>query len=395
MEVMRLSVTWALRARYPKNLGLSARASGPRLDFMVSERARERCREQVFALAEQPVDPFTLRLGIIELLRPVIGFERWCWPTCDPGSGLGTTGLGEHDYWAALPRLLLLDQRLDERDALPNLARARKQDARDRGLRFLDVLGPVGIGDELRIPLRDRHGLWGCLDLMRSSDEEPFSDADCALLDALVPALAAATRRSAAADADAFAAAPSPPAGVLLLDADLAVRASTPGARAWLAQLLPPTQSGAELAAPGVVYNVASRVLAREAGQRGPEALGPARARVRSTTGAWAVVEADTLDPLERTVAVTIRAAAPEDVLDLRFLAYDLTARERELVILLLAGTDTRAISEHLILSPHTVQDHLKSIFAKVGVRTRKELVATLAAPGGLTHTHNGASSAH
>jgi DNA-binding CsgD family transcriptional regulator len=105
----------------------------------------------------------------------------------------------------------------------------------------------------------------------------------------------------------------------------------------------------------------------------------PARARVRSITGAWAVVEADALDPLDRTVAVTIRPAAASEILDLRFLALDLTARERELVSLLLDGSDTRTISERLFLSPHTVQDHLKSIFEKTGVRNRKELVATLA----------------
>lgn len=109
-----------------------------------------------------------------------------------------------------------------------------------------------------------------------------------------------------------------------------------------------------------------------------PDAHLPARARVRSITGAWAIVEADTLDPLDRTVAVTIRAAAASEILDLRFLSYDLTPRERELVSLLLEGSDTRTLSETLFLSPHTVQDHLKSIFAKTGVRTRKELVAML-----------------
>jgi len=69
------------------------------------------------------------------------------------------------------------------------------------------------------------------------------------------------------------------------------------------------------------------------------------------------------------------------DVLDLRLLAYDLTAREREITTALLDGSDTRAVSQRLFLSPHTVNDHLKAIFAKVGVRTRKELTAMLAAP--------------
>jgi DNA-binding CsgD family transcriptional regulator len=374
-------MTAAARGRYPNNLGFGSAAGGRTLVSMASERARRRCREQVLELTQRPADPFMLRFRIIELLRPVVGFDRWCWPSCDPGSGLGTTAVGDHDYWPALPRLLLLDQRLDAADTLPMLAGARARGGQDVGLRFLDVLGPTGIGDELRVPLRDKHGLWGCLDLMRSSDDPPFTEADRDLLDALVPALAAVTRRSTAASASGGGA-PPPPAGVLVLDADLDVRASTAGARAWLAQLVPPSLPFAELAASGVVFNVASRVLARPtaaSAQGAPHTQLPARSRVRSMTGAWAVVEADALDPLDRTVAVTIRPAAASEILDLRFLAYDLTARERELVSLLLDGRDTRAVSERLFLSRHTVQDHLKSIFEKTGVRTRKELVAALA----------------
>jgi DNA-binding CsgD family transcriptional regulator len=332
-------------------------------------------------LTQRPADPFVLRFRIVELLRPVVGFDRWCWPVCDPSSGLATTAVGDHDYWPMLPRLLLLEQRLDAPDALPMLVRARARGDQDVGLRFLDVLGPTGIGDELRVPLRDKHGLWGCLDLMRSSDDPPFAAEDRELLDTLAPALASLTRWSTVAGASG-ADAPPPSAGVLVLDADLDVRASTAGARAWLAQLVPPNLPFAELAASAVVFNVASRVLARPTApdSRGTRTQLPARARVRSMTGAWAVVEADALDPLDRTVAVTIRPAAAREILDLRFVAYDLTARERELASLFLGGSDTRAVSERLFLSPHTVQDHLKSIFEKTGVRTRKELVATLAA---------------
>ena len=155
-----------------------------------------------------------------------------------------------------------------------------------------------------------------------------------------------------------------------MLDADLDVRAATPAAVAWLEHFLPPHHPYAELAARAVVCNVASRVLASKSA---------ARVRVRSTAGPWAVVEGERLDPLENTVAVTIRPAAAREVLDLRLLAHDLTRREREIVVAVLDGCDTRAVAERLFLSPHTVQDHLKAIFAKVGVHTRKELVASLA----------------
>jgi DNA-binding CsgD family transcriptional regulator len=68
-----------------------------------------------------------------------------------------------------------------------------------------------------------------------------------------------------------------------------------------------------------------------------------------------------------------------------RFLAHDLTARGGQLVTLLLDGHDTRAVTKRMFLSRHTVQDHLSSVLEKVGIRTRNELVATLAGPGSTT----------
>ena len=71
-----------------------------------------------------------------------------------------------------------------------------------------------------------------------------------------------------------------------------------------------------------------------------------------------------------------LRAAAPAETLEMLCSAYGLTARERQIVSALIAGLDTRAVTERLVISPHTVQDHLKSIFAKVGVRSRREVIA-------------------
>ena len=59
-------------------------------------------------------------------------------------------------------------------------------------------------------------------------------------------------------------------------------------------------------------------------------------------------------------------------------LATKLTPREREVLTLIAAGATNREIGTRLFLSPHTVRDHVKAVFAKVGVSSRGELVAKL-----------------
>ena len=61
--------------------------------------------------------------------------------------------------------------------------------------------------------------------------------------------------------------------------------------------------------------------------------------------------------------------------------AHWLTQREAEVARLVLRGQSTRLISEELHISQHTVQDHLKAVFDKVGVRSRRDLVGRLLGP--------------
>jgi DNA-binding CsgD family transcriptional regulator len=55
--------------------------------------------------------------------------------------------------------------------------------------------------------------------------------------------------------------------------------------------------------------------------------------------------------------------------------AYGLTEREQQVTRLVLQGNSTAEIAERLVVSAHTVQQHLKGIFDKTGVRSRRDLV--------------------
>ena len=52
-----------------------------------------------------------------------------------------------------------------------------------------------------------------------------------------------------------------------------------------------------------------------------------------------------------------------------------LTRRELEVLRSFLGGKEINAVAEHLQIAVHTVRNHLKSIFRKLGVRSQTELL--------------------
>ncbi|HET7571899.1 MAG TPA: helix-turn-helix transcriptional regulator [Gaiellaceae bacterium] len=344
------------------------------------ERARNRARERLEALARAGLGSEEARREAIATLRPALEFERWCWPLTDPDSALSTSGIAEFDLWAELPRIAVLEERGDvtSKPALAlgacasvALSAATGGDL-GRSTRWRECLRPYGVGDELMTVCRDRHGCWGSVELLRDSDDPPFADEDVLLLHRLAPALATLLRNGLRADlrASTDARAPLPPA-TLLVDAELRATSWTPSFREWLAEL--PT--GPETLPPAV-YELGTRVLTPP-----EEASGlPATARVRTRSGRWATLEAAPLEGAERgRAAIAIRDATTDEVFDLLAHAYDLTPRERQLAALMLDGLATKQLAAALSISPHTVQDHLKAIFAKTNLRSRGELVSRLA----------------
>jgi DNA-binding NarL/FixJ family response regulator len=77
-------------------------------------------------------------------------------------------------------------------------------------------------------------------------------------------------------------------------------------------------------------------------------------------------------------VAIVLERAASRQTTAVRLEADGVTPREREVAMLLAQGRSNPEIAEALVLSPYTVQDHIKNLFEKTGVSSRQELVARL-----------------
>lgn len=186
----------------------------------------------------------------------------------------------------------------------------------------------------------------------------------------MAPHIAEAIRVGLATGPDVCDVADAP--GVLLLGADGALVGTTPAGDRWLEEM--GHSVSAELPVPTAVYAVAALLRQVEA----TEGLVP-RLRVRTRAGRWAVLHASRLPAVGRaTVAVVVEEASATEVAPIIMLAYGLTDKERTVTGLVCQGRSTAEIAASSHISPNTVQDHLKSVFDKVGVRSRRELAARI-----------------
>jgi DNA-binding CsgD family transcriptional regulator len=230
--------------------------------------------------------------------------------------------------------------------------------------RWRDVLEPMGWGDELRVALRDRAGVWGFLCLHRCDDESAFSPADRAAITALVPQLAEAFRRTAIAGAPS-AAGPDP--GVILLREDLSIEATTGSAGELLDEL---SASSPAYPLPLPVASLAARLL-RE--------LAPQRLTMQAPSGRWISLHAGLLDGAGAArVAIVVESPTPAVIMPVFASVVGLTPRESEVAAALLRGRSTRLTARDLHVTEQTLQTQLRSVFAKAGVHSRAELVARL-----------------
>ncbi len=349
----------------------------------MSATAVRRAVERVARICDEHDEARGLRLAVLEEIRVAAPFDAYSWLLTDPETEVGCAPLADVPCLPELPRLIRLKYVTAvnrwTRLAVPvALLRAATEDQPERSLVWREILARYGVNDVASAVFRDRFGCWGFLELWRIHSGPRFTDVEAEFLTRIAAPVTEALRRCQARTFDVV---PSPPERtgpvVLVLSPQLDVRAQTPETDQYLRTLVPPDGDGRPI--PSGAYNVAAQLLAIEAGVDNH----PPSARVHLSGGAWLTLRAgriaQAVATAEQDIAVTIEATSPAERTDVFVRAFGMSAREAELLRHLVTGSDTRHIAQRMFLSEHTVQDHLKSIFAKSGTRNRRTLLARAA----------------
>ena len=346
-------------------------------------RTRQRAALKIIRLSRQGLDAVSLWRACTPVLADAVPhYQTPCCYTVDPASRLITShfqeGMSEFPpEWAAQ------EYATDDVNAIVDVARSAVG---------ISTLHQATNGDPSRSPrwhanmtfggdqemiaaLRTRGSqLWGALGLYREPDRPLFDAEEMALVQTIAPALADGVRRALLVGEASDPETPDAP-GMVVLGDNWQPESFSPGVERWLTDLPDGAWHAGRL--PSSVLAVAGRAAR---GVRGPtDPAEVAVARVLTRSGTWVVLHGV---PLAQTgplrVAVIVEPAHPARIAPLLMSAYGLTAREQELTRQVLQGFSTTEIAERLVISVHTVQQHLKSVFDKTGVRSRRELVTKI-----------------
>jgi DNA-binding CsgD family transcriptional regulator len=323
--------------------------------------------------------PEALREQVLPRLRRAVPFDAAFWATVDPTTLLFTQPHQEAipaetipyfvqneffepdvNKWTALAR---------ERRGVRTLAQATDGNL-DASPRHRDIFRPLGLGDELRAVLRVGGACWGYMCLHREAGA-PFSSQEVAYVHRLAPHLAHGIRAGVLVASTELGDVTDAP-GLVLIAPDGSLLSTTTAGERWLDELGHPEPERS-----GVPIEVRALAARFGAGDIPADAL--PRLRVRTRAGRWAVLHASRIATAQTdAIAVIIEEPSPAEIAPILMMAYGLTKQEQVVTGLVCRGLSTTEIASRLRITPHTIQTHLKSIFEKTGVSSRRELVASI-----------------
>jgi DNA-binding CsgD family transcriptional regulator len=329
-------------------------------------------------LARSGLPPAVLLERVLAQLRRAVPFDAAFWATVDPATLLFTQPRQDEIPTSAAPYFIrneFLDDDVNkwttlagDRLGVGTLVEATRGDLHSSP-RYRDIFRPMGLGDELRAVFRSADACWGCVCLHREA-RAPFTRDEIRYVQRIASHVGDGLRVGHLVTSADLPMANAP--GLVVLEPNGAFVSATVAGERWLAELgcPDPERTGLPLEL---------RALAATLERSGDREAVPPRLRIRTGAGRWALLHASRLPTRgAAAAAIIIEEPSPGDLAPILMIAYGLTKQEQTLTALICRGASTREISAHLSITANTLQDHLKAIFDKTGVRSRRELVAKL-----------------
>ncbi|MFO0696174.1 MAG: helix-turn-helix transcriptional regulator [Polyangiales bacterium] len=340
---------------------------------MWNEVRAERVRRELLERVRAPLGSAQLLEEASALVHRVVPVDSSCWATFDPATTMitSTVAYALDEDVQALDRFLELEYATPGPLAFRTLRAERRtvavlgvDDAHVPGAaaaRAHDHLAPMGFRQELRWVLGTADAAFGGVGMMRSGNR-PFTVDERAFLEQIAPLLASGLRASMVRGRAGQAASLAGPAILVFERGELA--SATADGHTLLEAI-----ASLDRGAPGQPLVVRAVARAAAAGHTVCQRVfvpgyGPMTLRGAPLAPGNAVV--------------AIEPSRPGELVTLVAEALALTSRERDVVDGVLRGLSTKDMAQALHLSPYTVQDHLKSIFEKASVDSRRELVSDI-----------------
>jgi DNA-binding CsgD family transcriptional regulator len=323
-------------------------------------------------------------------LRRVIDNDASCWHTLDPHTRLLTSdapaelvqrGIFTAETAPVAGELIVRSEYLlDDVNTFAALAARRvpvgildtaTRGRPERSARYRDVLDPSGIPHELRAAFVIRGRVWGAVHIARRAQSGPFTQQDADALARVTATIGHGIRTSLRFDAARRLTGFEAP-GLIVLGPGNEIELITPPAEELLEEIRSPAvaQTSRAIEAPVAALAAFVRGVDRHPGGAGDVVNVPGR-------NGWVTLHASRPGgAADGRVAIVIERASSSQSATLRLEASGATAREREVATLLARGLSNPDIAEELVVSLHTVEDHTKNLFEKLGVTSRQELVA-------------------
>jgi DNA-binding CsgD family transcriptional regulator len=333
------------------------------------------------ALCYRGLDSTALRERIGDRLAAHLRASSYCFGTSDPATSLPvhsvTVGL-EPDAMDVFLRLLLTTPALDFglwSGRPQRVARLEELvDDVERDPYMTEVLQPDGLRYDVQVACVSGGRSWGHICLRRREHDGPFEAHDLRLLAALAPHMASGLR--AAATRAALAATPGSSTGVVVLGPNGEIELASGVAQRLFAW---PT-SGTRHSILSALRILAAR-LECALGDEDADAI-PVFTVLDETRQETYRLRAERVEGADGRPhglvliepASSLRPAASLTALE----ELGLTRREAEVSLAVLRGRSTVEIAAELVVSPHTVHDHLRNVFAKLGVSSRQQLAVRL-----------------